>query len=503
LASEVPAPRPGALWRFVREWVLPVAVGLGVGAGAVFAWLAMRSETEKIVARYHAEEEDLEDLADELRALGAGARDDLFKKFLAIPGRQARWKHWVGQQLVGEPFFGTRLLVEVVRKEGAGQGATEWDQRVAAAVLVDALRRETNPVLVVPPLVRWLEDLSVLDHQLPMQALSTLRGLQLLPPDAEPAVLAALVRLASRDRYAGVTDEDDLAEVEIDRALAVYQLGDFLPAQQVKDLLWGAALDEDEAVQVRANALMALAMNKVFEDPEPWARAARSEVAAVRQTVADNLLRTRLLDYDPVLDALHRDADPLVRMGSVQAQTTRLRPTFLDDFALLVEDHETWVRFWALLGAGSFPGQDVEGHGGRATDRLGMLVRVLEESDQPDEVTAALLALHQLTGGKHFGFRPDDVDLVFQSVEPAAVEGYLRDTEGRQHAVQQWREHLGGVAVWTPADRARALAALATHADPENRALAQAELARLNLRDLDAGDDPVEPDGGHDGDERR
>lgn len=459
----------------VRDWVVPIVLGLALGGGLVAGWGALQSPASKLVASWDpADYEHNEQLAEEIRKLGRDAREDLLKVFRGLEvgtdgdGTDER-KMWAADLLAREPFFDTRSLIDIVKDPGAPL----WDRRAAASALVEVLRKDVDPTAVVPILLEWLEDLTVIDHTTPLVRLKMLRHDQVLPPGEDGRWKAAVMRLADGATREKPADEWDLERLVSDRMRAVFELGDALPDADAKDLLWRIAADEADHLSPRVAAVRTLAQGLVFDDPEPWERVGASTDVTVRQTVAENLLRTPDPVYDGMLTAFHSDAGELVRSGSIDTQQHRGRPTMLPILGRLIEDHSSAVRGAAIVACGTFKNH-VDGIG----ERQGMLLRVLETSDSDEDVGNAVLALRMMTG-QHFGFGDTDVDVSGRMTDPAACAAFRSDAEGRARALEKWRAHLGGAAVWPDARRREALEALLAHADPANVERAKAELAKL------------------------
>jgi hypothetical protein len=195
---------------------------------------------------------------------------------------------------------------------------------------------------------------------------------------------------------------------------------------------------------------------------DQWVAVSKSADEVVRQTVADNLQRTPLPVYDKVLEPLQFDANPLARTGALDAQMKRRRPTMLPRFDELMEDSYEWVRFDAMLAAGTFKSETEN-----LPQRAAMILQLLETSEDPVDVMGAALAMKLLTD-KVYGFKPDDVHLHEQSVEETALRTFMADKAGRKVAADQWRKHFGAAAVWTESDRKATLQKLLKHADPKN-----------------------------------
>jgi hypothetical protein len=470
--------RPGGL---LREWVLPIVFGLAIGAGIVWVWRhggeLLRSDAEKVVARWSPDDfEENDRLAEELKKLGKDARADLLQAFRGIevpanPDSEDEWKFWTAMSLAGDPFFDTRSLLEIARDASS----PKWDRRCAAAALVHTLRKDVDPTAVVEPLLEWLEDPTIFNHILAMTSVRQLRSDSIFPPDQEARLRKALLGLTESGSRPKPPDEYDQVRLRTDRERAVRSLASFITEDDVKARIWAIAQDESDDVHLRAAAIQTLAVSRQFDDVEPWKKVAASPDVIVRQTVADNLVLTPDPAYDQILAPMHADAGPLVRKGSLETQAHRNRATMLapDLMGCLVEDHDSFVRFEALVACGVFKSH-LDGMGARQ----GMALRLLETSDDDEDVAGAILALHMMTG-QSFGFEPGDLDVQNRSVRDTAVAAFKADRDGRKMAVEKWRAHLGGTAVWTDSDRRAALERLLKHADPENVRRATEELAKL------------------------
>ena len=468
-AAAEPAQR-GTAARVVREWVVPVVLGLAIGGGAVALWpYVMHTPVRRVVDRWRwGEYEHNEALAAELRALGSSARGDLVAAFRRIEGEEyVDLKVWVGRLLASEPFFDSASLAEMARDPSA----ETWSRSVASVVLVETQRRDVDPVLALPGLLEWLEDVEVSYHGPAISAVEALGRERMIPPDWEPKIRAALLVLAGP--RAGKA-KDGTEDVGVDRARALGGLEMFLPDPDVAAAMRKYALEETEDDDVRAAAVRSLASRRVFDDVEFWKKAAQSPATLARQLVADNLSMATDPAYDAVLAPLHQDAVPLIRFASVGTQTQRRRPTMLDVFDVLLEDHDPEVRSETMIAAGVFK-EHTEG----APERIGMMLRKLGESNEAEDVKGAALALHMITG-QTFGFQASDFRLAEPTVDDAAVQAFLADPTARAAAVAQWRKHLGaGFTEFTDADREKVLEKLQSHADPRNVERATSELAKL------------------------
>lgn len=479
------AKKPGGI---LREWVLPIVIGLALGVGIVKVWRGWGNEALrvfdsgawKIISKWeYGSFEENDALAAEVKALGKESRADVLASFrrIEVPERpydgEDEWKTWVATLLVGEPFFDSRSLLEICH-DGS---APLWDRATAAAALVQLLRKDVNPDAVSDPLLRWLENLEPTDHNIPLRAVQQMRSDGIFPPDQDGRLLKALLALSAKDarRKPEIREEaeDEAVFVASDRCRALRFAGTFVTDDSVKALLWSIAEDETDDVQVRSIAIQTLASNKQFEDVGRWKKIAASADGIVRQTVADNLVQSPDAAFDAILAQYHTDAEAMVRKSSVETQVQRKRPTMLPVMDLLLEDYEPWVRREALIACGTFK-DHLDGLGARE----GQILRLLGTSAAEEDVEGAILALHAITG-QCFGFAESDIDASNGEVRPAALKAFMSDVEGRKVAVEKWRAHLGGTAVWTDSDRRKTLEKLAKHADPENVKRAEAELLQL------------------------
>lgn len=465
--SKTDAPRGGIL----KDWVLPAVVGLAVGLVILWGIDASRSDVQKVVDQWTWGDSELqEELAQELAALGESARPDLREAFLDVAEAYPELKVWVGVVLGGEPFYDTRFLAE------QAEGGRTWDRRCAAVALVRLQGEKVDTARVMPGIVEWLEDLEVVAHDEPLRAVEILTGRNVLPEEFRVRVRDALIRLSDREvRPDGDRDDD---EISIDRGEAAYRLGPFLPDEPVYAHLKKIALDTGEEGQVRVLAMRALAEHQALDDTELWITLGGDASPLIRQTAVDNAYRSR----NPALNELyvprHRDPEPLVRLGSVDGQMKRGQSTMFDLFDELAEDCDEEVRFSTLLSAAYFKDQ-LEGSG----RRLGILVYVLEKSPGVRDVTAAVLALHNITGVVPHGFTVQDVAWPTREVDERAVRAFLVDPDLRAESAARLRDRLGPSAVWTDADRRGTLERMAQHPDLHNRDRAAAELARMDGRE--------------------
>ncbi len=460
----------GGVRGFLAYWGPPVAIGLVVGLGMVWAWRSLaigRTDVDEIVARWEWGADDANAaLEDEIAALGPSARGDVLEAFRNVDGDYPDLKVWVAQRLTEEPFFDNKSLAEEAR------GDDRWDRRTAAVALALRLREEADPDVVMPGILDWLNDLATDDHELAVMAVAAVGP---LPPDWESRVREALVRLARRrDPVSGDAADDwspEDRDIVIQQGLANLLRDAAVPAQDVLDVLYEIMTDEEDDYAPRVAAVRVLSEKKQFERFDAWKAAAASSNDVVRQAVADNLFRTQDRAFGEILKPMHRDPHSLVRSGSLDTQILRRQPTMLDVIDQLLEDHDVWVRFAAAEAVAVF--KDAPG----APQRAAMLVRLLEESDEPVDAEGAILALSAITGDV-FGFREIDVHPQMEEVEESALDAFMKDPEGRAEAAAKYRTKLGGV-VFTREDRIAVLEKLLEHPDPENRARAERLLAEL------------------------
>lgn len=484
MPQNAPETEPETRGGVVREWVLPIATGLLLGGVLVWGWKhgreLLRSDVDKVVAQWaYGDLEENDRLRDEIRKLGKEARADLLKSFRALqvpanPDGEEEQKVWIAQTLAGDPFFDTRSLLEIARDPAA----PVWDRRCASAALVHTLHRDVDPTAVVEPILGWVEDLTLFDHLIALTSVRQLRADAVFPPDQEERLRKGLVRLAAGEGRPAPADEYDAMRLTSDRERVLRLLGGLVAHDAVKELIWGLAGDEKEDVRVRVAAVQTLASNRQFEESDlpRWKQLAKSADVTVRQTVAENLMQTPDPTFDAVLAPMHADAGAFVRKGSIETQVHRNRPTMLAVMDVLLEDADPWVRREAMVACGVFK-STIDGIGARQ----GQILRILETSSEDADIDGALIALNLMTG-QSFGFAAGDVDGARRHVSETAVAAFKADTEGRRAAVEKWRQHVGGQAVWTDADRRRTLEKLLQHADPDNVSRAQAELAKLGSK---------------------
>jgi hypothetical protein len=460
----------------VRDWVVPILLGLLIGGGLVVAWRSGRvlfqSKVWTLVEKYEkaaAEDGDAEAVVKELHALGPTARADLVKALHDLAADHMETKIWVAHQLAGEPWFDTTSLKEIVRDAKAAKE----DHRAAACALVDTQSKEVDAELVLPVLEEWLKDPSSTDRGLAVERVGTMWRLGMLNSDWELRMKRALLDLAKRGAPAKPDDEERIAD---ERAGAIITLELGLPDDEIKTMLWTVAKDETDEDLPRINAVRALSEGGILDaaDLADWTAVSKAANPAVRQTVAENLFRAKLPEYDKVIAPMQFDANPLARTGALDTQIKRRRPTMLARFDELVEDSYEWARFDAMFAAGVFK-NETEG----LPQRAAMMLHLLETSDSKEDVMGAALAMKMLTD-KVYGFKPDEVRLHEQTIDDEALVPFMGDKVARAKAAESWRTHFGAAAVWTDADRAKALEKLLTHADPKNVERAKAELEKLH-----------------------
>jgi len=477
-AADAGARAAGKDGGFVREWVVPIVLGLAIGGAAMFAWThggrdlvrpAFHSKAWNLVEKWRTErpaEED--DIVKQIQALGAGSRDELVAVFRGLSPDQLDAKVWVGRLLTGDPWFATTSLKEIV----ADPKAAKVDRRAAACALVDMQHKEIDTELVLPVFEEWMKDASDPDRSMAVSRVEVLWRQGMLNSQWEARVKRALLDMAKRPP-AGKTDDEDRSIEERSAALLVLELGVADP--EVKKALWTAAKDEGDAFEPRGSAIRALAQGEVLdlEALPNWTEVSKSKDEDVRQAVADNMWRAKLSEYDAILEAAQFDSKDLTRAGAIETQMKRRRPTMLARFDELMEDGYDWVRFNAMLACGSFK-KETAG----LPQRAAMMLRLLETSDDKADVQGAAIALQMLTG-ETYGFKPTDIHPREQDVEPAALATFMADKAGRKDAAEKWRAHFGKDCVWTDADRAKTLEKCLHAADPKTVERAKAELAAL------------------------
>jgi hypothetical protein len=467
-APAAPAEKAG----FFREWVLPVTLGLAIGGGLVLAWRAgshlLHSEAWNIVVRLDDENPDVEKATKDLRALGASARADLVEVLRDLPRTKPELKAWVAEQLAGEPWFDTTSLKELVRD----QSAPKEDRRAAAGALIGAQEKEVDASLVLPVIEEWLVDLSAPDRSAAVAHLDRMWFNGMLGSEWETRMVKALRKMA--ERPASVPPED-AERIENDRGTALLALSRALPDDEIRNLLVSVALDESDADFPRMMSVRALAEGGFLDAASvpTWEKIAKVKSADVRQTVADNLGKTPLPEFDKVLEPLQFDAKELTRDGAIDSQITRRRPTMLARFDELLEDSYDIVRSRAMFACGVFKNEK-DG----LPQRAAMMLRLLETSTDEEDVKGALLGMKLLTD-KVYGIPEADVHVRIQDVEATSLRQFMADTKGRKAAAEQYREHFGAACVWTDGDREKTLRKVLTHADPANVERAKAELAAL------------------------
>ena len=458
---------------FLSEWVLPIVLGLALGGGGVWVWMEFaHSKAWKIVLKYDYDDQgDNEEIAKELRSLGAGARGDVVTAFRDVGDDAIEAKIWVGHQLAGEPWFDTASLKEIC-KDGK---ASAVSRRAAAIALVDSQHKEVDTELVLPVFEEWLLDLSAVDHSLVAQRVDHMSRAGMLSSQWEGRIKKALIRVCDRAARRAAPPKEYADRIDDDRAGVILTLQIALPDEDAKKLLWSVAKDEDDDEGVRINSVRALAEGGVLDADTlaDWTAVSKTKLASVRQTVADNLSRAKLPEFDTVLEPLQYDSHPFVRAGAIDSQTKRRRPTMMARFDEFVEDGEMSVRFLAMIAAGSFK-NFAEG----AAQRGAMLCRVVETSEDREDVQAAVIALKMITD-EVYGFQATDVLVHEQVVEETALKTFLADRAGRKQAADKWRAKLGPGAVWTDADRRATLEKLLKSADEKTVERARALLTKL------------------------
>jgi len=463
---------------FVREWVVPVVLGLAIGGGLMLAWRhggsdmvrpLFHSKARVIVDKWQAEHDDEhESIAKELQALGAGSRDEVLAVLRDLPADQMDAKVWIAHLLAGEPWFATTSLKEIV----ADAKSAKCDRRAAACGLVDVQHKEVDTELVLPVFEEWMKDVSDPDRGMAVFRIDQLWLQGMLNSQWEGRMKRVLLDFAKHVPSAAGIDEDRMIE---DRAAALLTLQLGISDVEVKQALWTVVKDETDFVEPRVAAIRALAQGDVLDADTvaDWTAASTSKDEDVRQAVADNLFRAKPPEFDKVLEPLQFDSKDLTRSGAIESQLKRRRPTMLERFDELIEDGGEWVRFNAMFANGSFK-HETNGQARRAA----MMLRFVESSDDPTDVKGAVISLFMITG-EAFGFKPTDVHVREQEVESAALSAFMADKAGRKQAADKWREKFGADAVWTDADRAKTLEKLLKSADPANVERAKTELAAM------------------------
>lgn len=470
-AAGAPA-SPAAKAGFFREWVLPVTLGLGIGGALVLGWRAgshlLHSEAWNIVARLNDEENaDIDKAGKDLRALGASARADIVAVLRDLPPAKTELKSWVAEQLAGEPWFDTTTLKEIA----GDQSAPKEDRRAAVAALVGAQGKEVDADLVLPVIEEWLVDLASPDRAAAVARLDRMMFDGMLNSAWEPRMVKALRKMAERP---ATIPPEDAERIGSDRGTALLTLSRAMD-DEIRTQLVSVALDETDADVPRIYAVRGLAEGNWLDAASlpTWEKIGKVTAEDVRQTVADNLSKTPLPEFDKVLEPLQFDAKELTRDGALDSQIKRRRPTMLARFDELMEDSYDIVRSRTMFACGVFK-SNTDG----LPQRAAMILRALETSEDEEDVKGALLAMKLLTE-QVYGVPEQDVHLRLQDVEPTALKTFMADTKGRKAAADKYREHFGAACVWTDADREKTLQKLLTHADPDNVERAKAELARL------------------------
>lgn len=463
---------------FVREWVVPVVLGLAIGGGVMLAWRhggsdlvrpLFHSKARILVEKWQTERDDKEEsIAKELQALGAGARDEVIATLRDLSADQMDAKVWIARLLAGEPWFATTSLKEIV----ADGKSAKCDRRAAACALVDMQHKEVDTELVLPVFEEWMKDESDPDRGMAIFRIDSLWRQGMLNSQWEGRMKRVLLDLAKHSATAPGMDEDRVIE---DRAAALLTLELGISDVEVKQALWTVVKDETDFVEPRVNAIRALAQGDVLDADTvaDWTAASKSKDEDVRQAVADNLFRAKPPEFDKVIEPLQFDSKDLTRSGAIETQLKRRRPTMLERFDELIEDSGEWVRFNAMFANGSFKHETV----GQAK-RAAMMLRFVESGDDPVDVKGAVISLFMITG-EAFGFKPTDMLVREQEVETTALSTFMADKAGRKQAADKWRALFGAEAVWTDADRAKTLEKMLKAADPANVERAKTELAAI------------------------
>lgn len=462
---------------FFREWVLPVTFGLVIGGALVWAWRSgshlLHSDAWNIVAPLGIDESaDADEAAKALRALGPSARADIVDVLRDLPPSRMDAKAWVAEQLAGEPWYDTTTLKEIVRDPSAPKA----DRRAAACALAASQQKEVDAELVLPVFEEWLMDATSPDRGLAVSHVDQMWHNDMLSTKWEQAITKALCKTAEKVQSPSPEFGDSFDE---DRAQALYVLTRALksvPGDEVKNLLVAVALDENDDEYARVSAIRALADGNWLdaESVPTWEKIAKSATPTVRQTVADNLSKTPLPEFDKVLEPLQYDAKDLARDGALDSQTERRRPTMLARFDEFLEDSYEIVRYRAMFACGVF-----KSHTEGLPQRAAMILRLLETSNEPADVEGALLAMKLITD-KVYGVQEQDVHLRSKTVEETSLATFMADAKGRKAAADEYRsKHFGASCVWTDADREKTLTKLLTHADEANVERAKEELAKL------------------------
>lgn len=460
-AESTDAPPPGGVGQVLKDWVLPIAIGLALGWLGITFWpkvvSAISSPTARIVDRWEYGNPELEiELEEELKAIGVSSLTELEQAYLDVPDEYPEMKLWVAHVLAREPYFDQKFLAQ------QAQAGKTWDQRCAAVSLVDLLGAKADPSVVAPGVLDWLNDLDLVEHGPPLGAVRYMLEKDLVAPDTAERIKAALSALADRSKRRPTGDEDVDSFIVPDRALAAFVLGEFIPDADVMQQLRALVMDETEEMQVRVDSMRILAIKSAFDDIEMWEAASKSADDVVRQTVADNGQRCKAPEFSRVLKPLQYDAHEFVRAGALDSQIARAQPTMLEDYEMFLEDWYEEVRARGMFAAARFKSNP----GGER--RLAQILWILEHSEEPRDVEAAILSLYHVTG-KHFGFALEDLQPRLESVSETAIDAWRADKGGRDAAIGQWREQLGASSIWTDADRRRAAERLKDHADPRNR----------------------------------
>jgi hypothetical protein len=460
--------------KWLLEWVLPVAVGAGLGLAILFGMRASRSEPCKLVEQWQVNDYDVQDaLRDELIALGESARPEMRDAFLECTHEgYPEQKVWVGQLLADEPFHDTRFLMKQARE------GKKWDQRAAAVALVEVLEKEVEAEAVLPGILAWLEDLEVEYHVPAITAAAVMLNLDLVPADSRDRLRDALIVLGDRvgRGLPGLSAGAD-GDISIDDRVSVASaLAPLIPDEKAIAALEKMTGDTDEFEEVRVAGIRSLSMRSAMENVELWIALMADKYAIVRQATVENLFRSNKPEFNEGLAKCHLDAVPTVRRGSVWSQTKRGVPSMLPVLHELFEDSEVWVAFDTLIAVSRFKEQ--ASATGVLPAAAGHAMRILGGSDREDAVGGAMLLLYRTTK-QAFGVPEDKIYDHRDEIEEAALKAFMADTEGRKQAVAQYAEHWKGAAVFTDDDRAKVLTKLLDHADPDNQARARAELTKM------------------------
>jgi len=217
-APAAPAEKAG----FIREWVVPVVLGLAIGGTLVLAWQkgshVFRSDAWNIVNGLRNEEgADREKATADLRALGASARADIVEVLRDLPPEDPDLKAWVAEQLADEPWFDTTSLKEIV----GDPSASKEDRRAAAGALISVQEKEVDAGLVLPVIEEWLGDVSAPDRIAAVSHLDRMWFNGMLNSAWEQRMTKALRKMAERPATAA---PEDAERIENDRGTALLAL---------------------------------------------------------------------------------------------------------------------------------------------------------------------------------------------------------------------------------------------------------------------------------------